>query len=369
MQLNIGIAGTRGIPNRYGGFEQLATFLAAGLVEKGHRVTVYSPHHHPFREKVYAGAAIVHCHDPEERMGTAGQFIYDYNCIRDARKRDFDVLLFLGYTSSSVWHRFFPRRTVIVSNMDGLEWKREKYKPWQQRFLRYAEKLAVRHSDYLISDAPAIQAHLLDSYGALSTCIAYGAGTYADAGPEVAVKAGLQPGHYMMLMARMEPENNIQTILDGFMASRCAGQMLVVGSTAGRYGQWIQERYKGDTRIQFAGGLYDPLLLHGLKQHCYLYFHGHSVGGTNPSLLEAMASSALIAAHDNVFNRGVLDADAFYFQDAAMVTQLIDMPVPAAQRRQMISANRAKIDREYNWPAIINRYETFLRQCCNETKR
>ena len=100
--LKIAIIGTRGIPNCYGGFEQLAQYLAAGMVQNGFDVTVYNSHKHPYQYKEWNGVKIVHCHDPEHRWGTAGQFIYDFNCLADARKRKFDVVLLMGYTSCSI---------------------------------------------------------------------------------------------------------------------------------------------------------------------------------------------------------------------------------------------------------------------------
>src|SRR5688572_20727526 len=102
MNLKIGILGTRGIPNHYGGYEQAVTFLSEGLVKRGHIVTVYNSHNHPWQESTWNGVEIIHCYDPEYRTGSAGQFIYDLNCIRDARRRNYDVLLLMGYTSSSV---------------------------------------------------------------------------------------------------------------------------------------------------------------------------------------------------------------------------------------------------------------------------
>jgi hypothetical protein len=116
--MRIGILGTRGIPNRYGGFEQITEWLAEGLVKKGHEVFVYNSHNHPNREKSWKGIHIIHCYDPEYLLKTAGQFIYDLNCIRDAGKRNFDVILFMGYTSSSIWAPVFPKQPVVISNMD-----------------------------------------------------------------------------------------------------------------------------------------------------------------------------------------------------------------------------------------------------------
>ena len=163
--LKIAILGTRGIPNHYGGFEQFAEYLAKGLVERGFEVSVYNSHNHPYREKTWNGVEIIHCYDPEDKIGTAGQFIYDLNCIKDSRKRDFDIILQLGYTSSSVWNRFLPRkRTIITTNMDGLEWKRSKYSKPVQQFLKRAEGLAVKFSDHLIADSKGIREYLKEKY-------------------------------------------------------------------------------------------------------------------------------------------------------------------------------------------------------------
>lgn len=361
--MKIGIIGTRGIPNRYGGFEQLAEYLSVGLVQRGHAVTVYNGHDHPYGQNQYQGVQLVHCRNPEKRLGTAGQFIYDFNCVRDARKRQFNVLLFLGYTSSSVWGKWYPAATAIVSNMDGLEWQRSKYSRFAQKFLRYAEKLAVRHSDCLVADSPAIQAYLSSKYKVDSTYIAYGAEIIVGGDEELLLRYGLQQNGYMMLMARMEPENNIDMILEGFSASSSVCQMIVVGNVQNKHGGYLQGKYKGDKRIVFAGAIYDKAKLHTLKQRALLYFHGHSAGGTNPSLLEAMASKVPIAAHDNGFNRAVLQNDAHYFGTAQAVSAIVAAVEPGTHLDNMVERNFIKIQQQYNWPLIIDKYEQLLNQC------
>src|SRR3954470_9942589 len=135
MKLKIAILGTRGIPNYYGGFEHVSEYVSEGLVKKGHSVTVYNSHNHRYTANTWNGVDIVHCYDPEFLVGTAGQFAYDFNCLMDARKRNFDVLILMGYTSCSVWGNFYPKNSVIITNMDGLEWKRSKYSKPVQRFL------------------------------------------------------------------------------------------------------------------------------------------------------------------------------------------------------------------------------------------
>ena len=117
--MKIAILGTRGIPNNYGGFEQFAEFLSKLLVKRGHIVYVYNSHNHPFKEDKWKGVNIIHCKDPEKKIGTVGQFIYDLNCILDSRKRDFDIILQLGYGSSSIWNKFLPKRSVIITNIFG----------------------------------------------------------------------------------------------------------------------------------------------------------------------------------------------------------------------------------------------------------
>ena len=175
MQLKIAIMGTRGIPNRYGGYEQVATYLAPGLAQLGHQVTVYNSHNHPYRGNNWNGVEIVHCYDPENNIGTAGQFIYDLNCIRHARKRNYDVILALGYTSSSVWGWLYPTHSIVISNMDGLEWKRNKYSFLVRKFLRYAEKLAIQYSQNYIADSRVIKDYLQEKYRVNAMYIPYGA--------------------------------------------------------------------------------------------------------------------------------------------------------------------------------------------------
>ncbi|HPR57928.1 MAG TPA: DUF1972 domain-containing protein [Bacteroidales bacterium] len=122
--MKIGILGSRGIPNHYGGFEQFASALAPELVARGADVWVYTSHNHVYQKPEWKGVKLIHCYDPEIKMGAAGQFIYDFNCILDSRKREFDILLQLGYTSSAVWYWLLPKKTLVITNMDGMEWQR-----------------------------------------------------------------------------------------------------------------------------------------------------------------------------------------------------------------------------------------------------
>jgi glycosyltransferase involved in cell wall biosynthesis len=363
MKLKIAILGTRGIPNYYGGFEHISEYVSAGLVKRGHSVTVYNSHNHPYAKDSWNGVNIVHCYDPEYLIGPAGQFVYDLNCIRDARKRNFDVLLIMGYTSSSVWGSLYPQQSAIITNMDGLEWRRSKYSKPIQRFLKYAEKLAVKHSRYYISDSMVIKSYLADKYAIDSRYIPYGADLFSEREREQLEPADALKEDYFLLMARMEPENNIETILAGYHNSNSNKHFKVLGDTGNRFGKFITHKFKNDSRIQFNGSIYDTAKVRSLQNNSYLYFHGHSVGGTNPSLLEAMASEALIAAHNNPFNQSVLHKDAFYFSNANDVKQIVENVKRLEPEKTMVSNNLRKIKYQFNWENIINQYEEFAIEC------
>ncbi len=355
--MKIGIIGTRGIPNYHGGFEQFAEFFSVFLKKKGHDVSVYCSHNHPYQEAEFNGVQLIHCKDPERKVGTVGQFVYDYNCIRDSRKRNFDILLQLGYTSNSVWHRWLPKKSIIITNMDGLEWKRTKYSKKVRRFLKYAESLAVKSSDYLIADSPGIQEYLQQEYQVDSTFIAYGSFLFENENVEVLSEYNVQPYEYHMLIARMEPENNIETILDGVVQSGTQTPFLVVGKhDSNKFGAYLKDKYKDEAHIRFLGGIYNQDHLNNLRYFSKLYFHGHTVGGTNPSLLEAMASHSLIVAHDNQFNKYILKDEAFYFHDAEEVATILKKITTKQDHQTFLKDNLEKIKNVYSWDIINNSY-------------
>ncbi|MBS7254396.1 DUF1972 domain-containing protein [Flavobacterium branchiicola] len=355
--MKIAIIGTRGIPNNYGGFEQCAEYLAAGLVKRGFEVIVYNSHNHPYKEKEWNGVQIVHCYDPEDKLGTVGQFIYDLNCIVDVRKRNCDIILQLGYTSSSVWGWLMPKKAIVTTNMDGLEWKRTKYSNWVKKFLRYAESLGVKYSDYLISDSIGIQKYLKNKYEVDSTYIAYGATVFENHDSSVLKDFKLESQKYDMLIARLEPENSIEIILDGVLIANLPRPFLVIGNCETPYGNYLIEKYKECKQIQFVGSIYDINILNNLRYYSNIYFHGHTVGGTNPSLLEAMASNSLICANDNDFNRSVLENDAIYFNDNSEVAKhLVSLNYEDSKFQSMLFENKKKILNVFDWEIIIDQY-------------
>ena len=359
--MKVAIIGTRGIPNNYGGFEQCAEYLALGLVERGIDTTVYSWHDHPYQEKTWNGVNIVHCYSPVSKIGEIGEFIYDFNCIKNTRKHDFDVILQLGYTSNSVWWWLFPKSSIITTNMDGFEWQRTRRPKPVRNFIRFSESIAAKRSHHLVADSIGIQKYLTREYNRDSVYIPYGAFIFNRPDPGVLKHYGLEAGAYDILIARIFPENSIEMILDGVVKSGKQRKFLVIGGYETEYGRHLCEKFSQFPFIQFLGGVYDIGILNNLRYYSHLYFHGHTVGGTNPSLLEAMASNALICAHDNVYNSAILSRDAYYFRSPEEVSSLI-LNVDKATAGPMLEANAEKIRKIYSWDIITEQYLEHFEQ-------
>ena len=365
QKLRIGILGTRGIPNHYGGFEQFAEYLSPGLVQRGHEVYVYNSSQHPYKEREWNGVQIIHCADPEHKIGTVGQFIYDLNCINDSRKRDFDILLHLGYTSDSIWHWRWPKKTINMMNIDGMEWMRSKFNKPTRRFLKFAESLAAKNVQVLIADSPQMQNHFWVNYGKKPVYIPYGAEVFTETDKSIPETYKLSPNQYFLLVARMEPENNIEMILRGWLAFARIYPLLVIGNVTNKFGKYLNAEFR-HRDIQFAGSVYDQYALNNLRYYSTRYFHGHSVGGTNPSLLEAMACRCNIAAHNNVFNKAVLQNGADYFSTANEVATIINAPNDCLTLDERKQSNIEKIRNIYNMEKNIDAYERLMLQACSE---
>ena len=367
-RLRIGIIGTRGIPNHYGGFEQFAQYLSLGLVQRGHDVYVYNSSNHPYKETEWNDVQIIHCKDPEAKLGTFGQFIYDLNCINDSRNRSFDVLLHLGYTSDSIWHWRWPKNTINIVNMDGLEWMRSKYNKPTRQFLKWAESLAAKNAQVLIADSKYMQAYLDKIYKKRSVFIPYGAEVFSAIDLSVFRKYKLNPGEYFLSIARMEPENNIEMIIRGYLASHNPYPLMIVGDINNAFGKRMVSKYSTRSLI-FCGPVYDQPDLNNLRYHSVKYFHGHSVGGTNPSLLEAMACQCNIAAHNNTFNKAILQEDADYFSSAEEIASMIISPVSEKTNVQRKLSNLEKINSIYSQQKNIDDYEQLMFMAASKNAR
>ena len=376
--MKIAFISTRGIPNNYGGFEQFAEHISVGLAQRGHEVTVYSPHYHPYQEKEYKGVRIKHIYSPEPWMGgSIGSFFYDYACLKDAlRKENFDIIYEAGYTSIvPAYIRFNVKaikHPIFVTNMDGLEYKRTKFNKWVRRFVFWEEKMTVKHSHFLIADNMGIHDYYKEKYGRESKFLAYGANIYDNYNEDYLKEYGLERNKYLLIIARLEPENNLSMAIDGYIASDIFGKMplVIVGKENTPYGKYLVNTYGKYEHVRFTGGIYNFDKLNSLRYFSNAYFHGHSVGGTNPSLLEAMASECFILSHNNIFNKTVLGDNAIYYnneKEVAILLNKIEMLI--CEHKQLYTTNNLQVIRkQYSWEKLVDEHEEYFMSMLNHIK-
>lgn len=365
--MKIAILGTKGIPNNYGGYEQFAECISKSLVARGHSITVYNPSFHPFQESTFSGASIIRKYCPENLIGGSANIIYDFLCLKDALTRDFDIIYEAGYHSAALAYQLLGvkgrTKPVIITNMDGLEFNRSKWNSITRRLIRSFERMAVAHSRYLISDNIGIQQYYREKFGRETFYLPYGADEVEHFDEGVLGKFKVSRNEFFILVARFEPENNIDMVLDGFVASGSKRKFLVVGDHQTGYGRYLRKKYPSP-QIQFTGGVYIKPELDSLRHFSLAYFHGHSVGGTNPSLLEAMASGAFIVSHDNPFNRNVLFDSAVYFRTRddvkGVIAELEDLRNRNGER--FVEENLKRIREHYNWDTVVNQHESLFAQ-------
>lgn len=368
--MKIAFLSTRGIPNNYGGFERFAEQISVRLVARGHEVIVYSPHYHNYKNSEYEGVHIKHIYSPELWMGSSvGSFFYDFLSLRDALKKEKpDIVYVTGYTSiipAYMWYNIRKvKYPVVITNMDGLEYKRAKFNRWERAFLFWEERMAVKHSHYLIADNAGIQDYYKSKFGKESTMLAYGSEIPHGYDKRHIADWGLEADEYFLLVARMEPENNIEMAINGYLKSKWRDRkpLIIVGRPNTPYGKKLVARYGKETAVRFVGGIYDKNKLNSLRHFSFAYFHGHSVGGTNPSLLEAMACGCFILSLDNVFNKSVLGANAFYYTDEQGITSILDnLDKTIVKRESFADNNLQAIQNSYSWEKLADDYETLFK--------
>jgi len=245
--------------------------------------------------------------------------------------------------------------------MDGLEWKRAKWRKPVRKFMKLFEKWGAIKSHALVADNDGIQKYLSKEYGKDSVVIPYGADIFNSPDIEVLKEYEVSSNDYFLLIARLEPENNIEMILDGFTISDSSRDFLVIGNHQTRYGRYLRNKFS-HPNIRFLGSMYENRVINNLRYYSKAYFHGHSVGGTNPSLLEAMACRCLILAHDNIFNRKVLNGNAFFFTSIEDVRHHINsLSNNNGMKNEFVRGNIYRIKTRYGWDTIIDQYENFFK--------
>ena len=368
--LRVAILGTKGIPASYGGFETFAEQLAVRLVERGHQVTVYAETEaSPVpADQFYQGVRVRFQRRPA--WGPASVLAYDCASLWDAR-RGYDLVYMLGY--GAAWACWWPRvfGTPVWINVDGLEWARSKWGRAARVYLRCMEWLATKTATRLIADAEAIAQRVRSVYprAAPTSFIAYGAQQVAahDVDVQALSEWGLTPGGYLLVVARPEPENHVLEIIQGCLLHGGPLPLVIVGSVTGATPYQRQLQGLACDRVRLVGGVYDAPKLQSLRVHAAAYIHGHSVGGTNPSLLEALACGSLVIAHDNPFNREVARDAADYFDTPAQLARQLQQmeQLPASESLRRSARAREIIAQHYTWARIADDYEALMRAQCS----
>ncbi len=360
------ILGTRGIPAAHGGFETFAERLALRLVSQGWTVGVYCQHEaagggRRVWQDTWRGIERIHI-----EIGTTGPkatLIFDWLSVRDATARD-SVCLVLGYNGAVFlpYLRFRGRR--VITNMDGIEWRRPKWSLAVRGWFYVNEWIAARSSHRLVADHPEIARHLACRYPDVPVVtVPYGADPVTSASEKPVHALGLVPDQYLLAVCRIEPDNNILTIVQAFSRARRGVKLVVIGNVDDTtdYGRAVQEAASDE--VLFPGPVYDAAALSSLRFHARAYMHGHMAGGTNPSLVEALWAGNAVVAHDNAFNRWTADGAALFFRDteecAACIAAIEQQPELVAGLRR---AARLQAAAKFNWSDVFEAYEQELIQ-------
>jgi glycosyltransferase involved in cell wall biosynthesis len=362
MTKTVRILGTHGVPANYGGFETAAENIALFLVRHGWRVIVYCQvsGHGAIKEDHWQGIERVTI--PVNLQGWKGTSHFDWIAISHACKFK-DLCLTFGYNTALFSTRLRLAGIPNVINMDGIEWSRARWGFAKQAILYVNERIACYVGNHLIADHPEIEKYLLTRAPKRKiTTLTYGADPVSSAQEALVTQLGLEPGKYLNLVARSIPENSILEMVKGF-AMQPRGVKLVL---LGKYDPETDDYHRevmaaASDEVVFLGPIYDKAVVQALRFHSLAYVHGHTVGGTNPSLVEAMAASNPVIAHDNPYNRWVAGTGAMYFKDSAgfdtAVGQLLASPPEQARLR---ANSHARYREEFTWEHVAGQYEKLL---------
>ena len=357
----IAIIGSRGIPAAYGGYETIVQEIAPGLSQNGFEVYV-SCESRGFRIRPHAsyrGVRLVYFPVIDAIRNLSEVLLYDALSAWWAAL-SVDIVYMLAYTS--VPTLILPKlcgKTVIV-NVDGIEWRRPKYNRFLRFLLHAFEILSTRIADYTVVDSRAVGAYYERNYGVTPVYMPYGVAEIRPLGPGALKRFGVRKDEYYLVIGRLIPDNNIDLIMEEFVRSHSSKKLLIVGPlNRNRYVQGLLRRR--DERTVFSGGVYEPRLQRTLRHNCFAYIHGHEMGGTNPSLVEALSCSNTILALDVEFNREVAEDCAIYFKKqtgdlAKKIDLLEESPVPA----QLKKGAYVLYEKKYGAPNALRMYVGFL---------
>ena len=370
--LKIAIIGSRGYPHVYSGYETLIKELSERLINRGCEVTVYC-HRNLFKKRPTSVKGIKLVYVPTVETKSLSQLIHSFLSMCYAVVSDVDVIFVVNAANGpfGLISKLFRKPTAI--NVDGLEWLRPKWKGLGAKYFRIAARLSTILYDKIINDSDEMRKVYLKEFNKDSVVIAYGATVKKSENADLIKTWGIEPQQYYLVVGRMIPDNNADIIINGFLASASTKKMVVVGDVF--YKDAYADKLKAikDDRLIFTGYVYNPEILAALYHHCYAYVHGHEYGGTNPTMIKAMAYGCAILALETVFNREML-ADGLYGMYFEKNTNAVTAQIafadqhPEAMKKLRESAHLGITDK-YNWDCITNQYLEVFRRLAKKRKR
>lgn len=357
----LAIAGCRGIPGRHGGFETFAEALALYLAEKDWEVLVYCQRdelRHSYTE-TYRGVTLVNV--PIPVRGPLATVLFDLWCMLDACFRQ-RVLLLLGYNTAVFAALAKLSFIPLLVNMDGFEWKRQKWGRLAKLWLKLNEAAATRIANTIIADHPSIERYYREERNITKVAmIPYGAHSNVMVDKAFLEKLDLLSGEFSVVIARPEPENSILEIVAAFSESIRHHKLVVLGDIQNGGSYCAQVMKAASTEVVFAGPIYDSDYLAALRSHALYYLHGHQVGGTNPALVEALACGCAVIAHDNEFNRWVTASNALFFSSQSTLSKIFDGDLHHSEKvNSLKTSSRQRFENRFKWERVLGEYEDLL---------
>lgn len=362
MARKLYVLGTRGIPGSHGGFETFAEKLALFLVEQGWEVTVYCQEDGCGQTWESEWFGVRRIHIPVSREGAAGTVIFDWLATRHALSQK-GLFLTLGYNTAIFNLLQRVKGQVNVINMDGIEWRRDKWGLVAKTWFWLNERAGCWIGNHLVADHPKIKEHLATRVSAEKiTMIPYGGDEVIEADAGLLSRYDIQANEFSVIIARPEPENSFLEMVRAFSRKQRNHKLVVLGNFTPETNAFHRQVMEaaGD-EVVFPGAIYEAPVVQALRFHSRFYLHGHRVGGTNPSLVEALGAGCAVIAHDNHFNRWVAGPEAAYFQNEAACAELFDgLLYDFASVERMKSASRARFKERFTWEQVLREYEDLL---------
>jgi glycosyltransferase involved in cell wall biosynthesis len=371
LPLQIAIIGSRGYPYVYSGYETLVKNIGERIVTGGAQVTVYC-HSYLFDQKPKQLNGIYLKYIPTIKSKSLSQPIHSFLAFWHAAFSDADVVLVLNVSNGpfGIITRLFKKPTLI--NVDGLEWMRPKWKGFGAIYFKWAAKMAVRFMDLIVTDAVAMQTIYKNEFNTDSVVITYGADSNKGASEALLNKWQIQSQDYYLIVGRMIPDNNSDIIIEGFINSSSTKKLVIVGDVPYQDAYATKIKSYQDDRLVFTGYITNGDELASLYKYCFAYMHGHEFGGTNPTLLKAMANGCAIGAIDTVFSREVLQNDQFGTYFKKDISGLSNWFQWAEANTDKLSALRLIVsnglNEKYDWDLVTDLYLYHLKALVNKKR-